>query len=183
MLWKDFTPIWYFYYFIKSCPLSPPAPTKELHYSMFFLWFWICTWASVCFIWLSSVWDQLKEMETALVLCVCLCFVLVSFAWRMILIKKTGSRAWCVTDWYLGLSHWPHLNISSTGLTKGSLPIFCVWHILLDALNFVSALHFCSYIFYFCLKWTLIGLVKVKKNLKNYFSYYHLLQSVFFFAL
>lgn len=145
MLWKAFETICNFYYFVKSYLPSVPAPTNKLHSYMFFLWFWVHVGAFVCFIWPTNVWDQLKEMETAPVVCV---------RWFLC------SRFLCLVDdfdeanWLKSLvcgrfmsgavrlasfKHWFYVS-----LIKCWLPIACASHTLWDALNFFSVLYFCS---------------------------------------
>ena len=89
-------------------------------------------------------------METALVLSVCLspcsCF--------LCLVDRFDQENWLkslVCDRsYVGviqLASFAYLSYIS--LIKVRLPVVCVWRTLLDALNFVSALRFCSHIFFF----------------------------------
>lgn len=128
--------------FLLFCKvLSPfcPCSSNKLHSYMFFLWFWVHIWAFVCLIWPSNVWDQLNEMETAPVVCVCwflcscfLCLVndLDEEDWLRNLVC---GRLMSVAVRLASFKHWFYIS-----LFKCWLHIACAWHTLWDALTFFS---------------------------------------------
>lgn len=139
---------------------------------MFFLWFWVHVGAFVCFIWPSNVWDQLKEMETAPVVCVrwflCSCFLCLVNDFDE---ENRLKSLVCVADSCLGLSDWPHLNTGSISalLNANFLLLVHGTHFGMP-LIFFSVLYFCSCIFWFCLKLALLIWSNFLKFLKIIFS-------------